>query len=242
MKENPFLNPGNNDLNIFKLDGICDIIPKKESTNFLEDEELIFNTQNENINQNINISTHLENNKNSHSSSVKTNATVGEISQKQNEDFSFFSLNNYENQNINIIEKKKELTKESIEMLNNIINKEKLILSNINILNGENNVTNYISIKDIKNNIFTLDTKLCAYFKRPYMRKNIKNKKNIIFKKYDDEQDEDEKIQFDKDDIKMNDIKDDDSKTNNDSCEEINKDFEKKKINKIKDQLNIANK
>ena len=67
------------------------------------------------------------------------------------------------------------------------------------------------------------------------MRKNIKNKKNIIIKKYDDEQDEDEKIKFDEDDIKMNDMKDDDSKTNNDSCEEINTEFDKKKINKIKD-------
>lgn len=230
MKENKFINIGNNDVNNLKFDGISEIIPKKETINFLEDEELIFNVQDGGVNQNINISTYLENNKKSHSSSVKTNATIGEISQKQNEDFSFFSINNYENQ-----EKKKELTKESIEMLSSIINKEKLLLSNINILNDENNVANYICIKDIKNNLFALDNKLGAYFKRPYMRKNIKNKKNIIIKKYDDEQDEDEKIKFDEDDIKMNDMKDDDSKTNNDSCEEINTEFDKKKINKIKD-------
>ena len=235
MKENKFINIGNNDVNNFKFDGISEIIPKKETINFLEDEELIFNVQDGGVNQNINISTYLENNKKSHSSSVKTNATIGEISQKQNEDFSFFSINNYENQNTNILEKKKELTKESIEMLSSIINKEKLLLSNINILNDENNVANYICIKDIKNNLFALDNKLGAYFKRPYMRKNIKNKKNIIIKKYDDEQDEDEKIKFDEDDIKMNDMKDDDSKTNNDSCEEINTEFDKKKINKIKD-------
>ena len=230
MKENKFINIGNNDVNNLKFDGISEIIPKKETINFLEDEELIFNVQDGGVNQNINISTYLENNKKSHSSSVKTNATIGEISQKQNEDFSFFSINNYENQ-----EKKKELTKESIEMLSSIINKEKLLLSNINILNDENNVANYICIKDIKNNLFALDNKLGAYFKRPYMRKNIKNKKNIIIKKYDDEQDEDEKIKFEEDDIKMNDMKDDDSKTNNDSCEEINTEFDKKKINKIKD-------
>ena len=235
MKENKFINIGNNDVNNFEFDGVSEIIPKKETINFLEDEELIFNVQDGGVNQNINISTYLENNKKSHSSSVKTNATIGEISQKQNEDFSFFSINNYENQNINILEKKKELTKESIEMLSSIINKEKLLLSNINILNDENNVANYICIKDIKNNLFALDNKLGAYFKRPYMRKNIKNKKNIIIKKYDDEQDEDEKIKFDEDDIKMNDMKDDDSKTNNDSCEEINTEFDKKKINKIKD-------
>ncbi len=49
------------------------------------------------------------------------------------------------------------------------------------------------------------------------MRKNIKKKKNIIKNMFDyEEQDEDEKIQFDEKDIKMKDIKDDDSKTNND--------------------------
>ena len=83
MKENKFINIGNNDVNNFKFDGISEIIPKKETINFLEDEELIFNVQDGGVNQNINISTYLENNKKSHSSSVKTNATIGEISQKQ---------------------------------------------------------------------------------------------------------------------------------------------------------------
>lgn len=234
MKENQFINTRNNEINILKFEGITEIIPKNEPDNFLEDEELIFNIQNENVNQNTNISIHFENNKKSHSSSVKTNATMGEISQKGEEDFSFFSLDNHQNQNINIVEKKKELTKESIGILSSIINKEKFLLSNINIMNEESNVKNYISIKDIKNDLFTLDSKLIAYFRRPYMRKNIKNKKKIIIKKYDDEE-EDEKIKFDEDDIKMKDLKDDDSKTNNDSCEEINTEFDKKKINKIKD-------
>jgi predicted type IV restriction endonuclease len=235
MKENHFLNTASNDLNNWNFDEINEIIPKNDPTDFFEDEELILNMQNVNINnQNINTSAHLENNKKSHSSSIKTNATLGEISQKGNEDLSFLS---FQNQNINIVEKRKELSKESIEMLSNIINKEKNLISNVNIFGEENNMKNYLSIKDIKNNLFMLDNKLGSYFKRPYMRKNIKNKKNIIINKYDDEQDEDEKIKFDEDDIKMKDIRDDDSKTNNDSCEEINTEFDRKKINlnKIKD-------
>ena len=236
MKENHFINTAFNDFNNLNIDGINEIIPKNDPTDFFEDEELILNMQNVNINnQNINISAHLENNKKSHSSSIKTNATLGEISQKGNEDFSFLS---FQNQNINTVEKRKELSKESIEILTNIINKEKNIISNVNIFGEEYNIKNYISIKDIKNNLFMLDNKLGSYFKRPYMRKNIKNKKNIIINKCDDdEQDEDEKIKFDEDDIKMKDMRDDDSKTNNDSCEEINTEFDRKKINlnKIKD-------
>ena len=228
MKENQFISTGNIYLNNEYFDGINEIIPKNEPNEFSEVEELIINIQNENIEQNTNISIQLENNRKSHCSSIKTNATMG-LSQKENENFSFFS---FHNQNINIVEKKKELTKESIEMLNSIINKEKSLLSNMNIFGEEYNFKNYLNIKDIKNNLFMLDSKLCAYFKRPYMRKNIRNKKNIIINKCDDnEQDEDEKIKFDEDDIKMKDMRDDDSKTNNDSCEEINTEFDKKKIN-----------
>ena len=67
------------------------------------------------------------------------------------------------------------------------------------------------------------------------MRKNIKTKKSIIKNKYkydDDDQDEDEKINKDEKNSKMEDIKDDDSKTNNDSFEEINTAYDKKYVNK----------
>ena len=218
-----------NNINIFDQEIINQIEGiKKQPDNFLEGEELIFNIQNQNNNEYLNTSLNIPKNNKSHGSSIKTNATFGEVSQKGNEDFSFGSLNNCQNQNLNIIEKNQELTKESIEILSNFILKEKVVISNINIMhNDEKNICkNNLCIKDIKNNLISLENKLSVYFKKPYMRKNIKNKKNIIKNKYEDE---DEKIKFDEDDIKMKDIKDDDSKTN-DSCEEINTGFEKKKF------------
>ena len=230
---------GNNNIDIFNPDGFNQSDIKEEPVNFLEDEELIFNIQNQNKNIEINTPLNLPNldNNKSQGSSIKTNATFGENSKKINEDFSFFSLNNYQNQNINIPEKKKELTKESIEILNNFILEEKLIISNINVnnINTDQNIfkNNNICVKDIKNNLFNIENKLYVYFKKPYMRKNIKIKKNIVIKKNFDEEeqveDEDKKIKFDENDIKMEDIKDDDSKTNNDSCEEINTYYDKRK-------------
>lgn len=230
---------GNNNIDIFNPDGFNQSLIEDIPVNFIEDEELIFNIQNENKNIDTNTSLNLPNinNNKSHGSSIKTNVTYGENSKKGNEDFSFFSLNNYQNQNINIPEKKKELSKESIEILNNFITKEKLVISNINVnnINNDQNIfkNNNISIKDIKNNLFNIESKLCVYFKKPSMRKNIKIKKKIVIKnKFDEEEeveDEDKKIKFDENNIKMEDIKDDDSKTNNDSCEEINTDYDKKK-------------
>ena len=97
----------------------------------------------------------------------------------------------------------------------------------------DDNSNNNVCIKDIKNNLFNIENKLFVYFKKPYMRKNVKIKKNIVIKnKFEEEEqveDEDKKIKFDENDIKMEDIKDDDSKTNNDSCEEINTDYDKRK-------------
>ena len=230
---------GNNNIDIFNPDGLDNTLIEDDISNFMEDEELNFNIQNENKNIEINTALNLPNPKNnkSHGSSIKTNATFGENSKKVNEDFSFFSLNNYQGQNINFPEKKKELTKESIEILNNFILKEKSIIPNINInnINNEQNIfkNNNICIKDIKNNLFNIENKLFVYFKKPYTRKNIKIKKNVVIKKNFDEdeeaEDEDKKVKFDENDIKMKDIKDDDSKTNNDSCEEINTDYDKKK-------------
>ena len=234
INANHIINTEYNNINIFdpeiidQIEGI-----KKQPENFLEGEELIFNIQNQNNNMNLNTSLNMPKNNKSHSSSIKTNATFGEISQKGNEDFSFGSLNNFQNQNLNILEKNQELTKDSIEILSNFILKEKVVISNINIIyNDEQNFCkNNLCIKNIKNNLFSLENKLSAYLRKPFMRKNIKKKKNIIKNMYDgEEQEEDEKIKFDEDDIKMKDIKDDDSKTNNDSCEEINTGLEKRKF------------
>lgn len=233
------INSGNNNINFFPQDD--NFIINHQPENFFEDEDPIANIQNLGLNQNINLNTSIDlpnnNNNKPHDSSIKTNATFGEISQKEKDNFSFFSFNN-QNQAINIFEKKKELTKESIDILNNFINKENLIISNVNnIYGGKNNIINNVYVKDNKNFLFNLENKLSIYFKTPYMRKNIKTKKSIIKNKYkykydDDDQDEDEKINIDEKNSKMEDIKDDDSKTNNDSFEEINTAYDKKYVNK----------
>ena len=220
--------------NIFNQDELGKIYIRQQPENFFEDdEEVIFNIQN--ANNNIDYSLNNPNNKKSEGS-IKTNVTFGEINLKEDQEFSFFSLNNDQNNNFNKNEKKKELTKDSIDILNNFISLEKLVISNVNNVNEErvveiqNNYINNIGIKDIKYNLFGLDNKISVYFKKPYMRKNVKRNKSIIKNIFDEEQqDEDEKIKFDEKDLKMEDIKDDDSKTNNDSIEEGCGIFDKKK-------------
>lgn len=220
--------------NIFNQDDLGKIYIRQQPENFFEeDEEVIFNIQN--ANNNIDYSLNNPNNKKSEGS-IKTNVTFGEINLKEDQEFSFFSLNNDHNNNFNKNEKKKELTKDSIDILKNFISLEKLMISNVNNVNEDkvvgiqNNFANNISIKDIKYNLFGVDNKVSAYFKKPYMRKNVKRNKSVIKNIFDEEQqDEDEKIKFDEKDLKMEDIKDDDSKTNNDSIEETCNFFDKKK-------------
>ena len=120
---------------------------------------------------------------------------------------------------------KKELTKESEEILNNFIQKENnLIMLNNKKINMNLNYEN--SIKDIKCNLVNINEKIYTYFKRPYMRKNYKKSKNIFdIKKLFDE---DEKIKFDEKNIE--DLKDDDTKTNNDSFEDECNLLDKKKF------------
>ena len=183
-----------------------DLIIKNQPDNFIEDEDIVFIAgQNENTN------------KKSNSSSIKTNATYGEIDQNENEVFSFSFK-----KEANI---KKELTKESEEILSNFIQRENNLVTlnnkkiNMN-LNYENN------IKDIKYNMININEKLYTYFKRPYMRKNFKKSKNIFDIK--NMFDEDEKIKFDEKNIEE--FKDDDTKTNNDSFEDECNLLDKKKF------------
>ena len=183
-----------------------DLIIKNQPDNFIEDEDIVFIAgQNENTN------------KKSNSSSIKTNATYGEIDQNENEVFSFSFK-----KEANI---KKELTKESEEILSNFIQRENNLVAlnnkkiNMN-LNYENN------IKDIKYNMININEKLYTYFKRPYMRKNFKKSKNIFDIK--NMFDEDEKIKFDEKNIEE--FKDDDTKTNNDSFEDECNLLDKKKF------------
>ena len=194
--------------NYFKLnqDESPDIIIKNQPDCFIEEDDVVF-ANIPNINEN----------KKSHSSSIKTNATYGELDQNENEVFSF-SCN--KQQNI-----KKELTKESAEILNNFIQKENNLTS-MNVKNINMNVNYEINIKDIKYNLANINEKIYTYFKRPYMRKNIKKSKNIfdiknIF-------DEDEKIKIKEKNFE--DLKDDDTKTNNESFEDEYNLLDKKKF------------
>jgi hypothetical protein len=183
-----------------------DLIIKNQPDNFIEDEDIVFIAgQNENTN------------KKSNSSSIKTNATYGEMDQNENEVFSFSFK-----KEANI---KKELTKESEEILSNFIQRENnLVTLNNKKINMNLNYEN--SIKDIKYNMININEKLYTYFKRPYMRKNFKKSKNIFDIK--NMFDEDEKIKFDEKNIEE--FKDDDTKTNNDSFEEECNLLDKKKF------------
>ena len=183
-----------------------DLIIKNQPDNFIEDEDIVFIAdQNENTN------------KKSNSSSIKTNATYGEMDQNENEVFSFSFK-----KEANI---KKELTKESEEILSNFIQRENnLVALNNKKINMNLNYEN--SIKDIKYNMININEKLYTYFKRPYMRKNFKKSKNIFDIK--NMFDEDEKIKFDEKNIEE--FKDDDTKTNNDSFEEECNLLDKKKF------------
>ena len=219
MKNNEII--FDNQDNYFELNQneTSEYIIKNQPDCFLEDDDKVF----------INLQPGNETeNKKSHSSSLKTNATYdGDFVQNENEFFSFNGNNNY-----NQIKQDKEMSKESMDILNNFIQKEKNILSiknnNINInLNYENN-----NIKDIKYNLTNINEKIYTYFKKPYMRKNLKkNNKNILdIKNFYDcnniEEDEkiNEKIKFEE----KNELKGDDSKTN-DSVEEECDIFDKKK-------------
>ena len=136
--------------------------------------------------------------------SLNTGATVDVNSQDVNFDFSFLSSEKNEQKNKNKI-KNKELTKESIEILKNFINSENVIISN----NSEVSIVKYInSIKDLKNTIFELENKVNLYFKKPYMRKNIKKIKKQNTNTYNDEtikkNKEKNRMENNKNDIKVN--------------------------------------
>ena len=217
MKNNEII--FDNQDNYFELNQneTSEYIIKNQPDCFIEDEDKVF----------INLPPANDpENKKSHSSSLKTNATYdGDFVQNENEFFSFNGNNNYIQ-----INQDKEMSKESMDILSNFIQKEKNILSiknnNINInLNYENN-----NIKDIKVNLANINEKIYTYFKKPYMRKNLKKSNKNIFdiKNFCDNIEEDEKIN-EKIKFEKNELKNDDSKTN-DSVEEESDLFDKKKF------------
>ena len=92
------------------------------------------------------------------------------LNNSRDEDFniSFFPKNNNEENN-NF--KNKKFSKESIEILNNFISKELLITSQDKLENKLNNKI-YNDIKEIRNNLISLDNEMFIFFRKPFMRKN----------------------------------------------------------------------
>ena len=92
------------------------------------------------------------------------------LNNSRDEDFniSFFPKNNNEENN-NF--KNKKFSKESIEILNNFILKELLITSQDKLENKLNNKI-YNDIKEIRNNLISLDNEMFIFFRKPFMRKN----------------------------------------------------------------------
>ena len=191
----------------------------------------IINTNNNAISNNFEVQNSIDNqikkNNISLNSTLNTNAALDESSKNINNNLSFFSFNQNQHK-----EQKKELTKKSIEILTDFIEKERQIIDN----NSINNNLRVIKIKDLKNNYEKLENSLNLYFKVPFMRKNYE-KQNIFKKlndnfnfnyKYDDseEEEEEKKIKI-SDDI--------------DIGFEKSKKMTKDKINNININININN-
>jgi hypothetical protein len=159
----------------------------------------LFQKENENIYETQNRKKH-----NSPNSTFNTNAALDECSNDINYNISFFSFNgNQRNEH----QQKKEMTQKSIEILSELIEKEKKILDNANSINDEEDKKEKtLKIKEMKNNFIKLELSLKDYLKIPFMRTNY-----LLMKKFENKFDEDEKKINISDDI---DINIDDSKKN----------------------------
>ena len=159
----------------------------------------LFQKENENIYETQNRKNH-----NSPNSTFNTNAALDECSNDINYNLSFFSFNrNQRNEH----EQKKEMTQKSIEILSELIEKEKKILDNANSFSEEEDKkAKTLKLKEMKNNFVKLELSLKDYLKIPFMRKNY-----LFMKKFENKFDEDEKKINISDDI---DINIDDSKKN----------------------------
>ena len=161
----------------------------------------------DNNNLNNSISFDINNNQNIFNISNNTYATCDANSQLEIEKISFISLKNNEPNNIN---KNKDMTKESIEILKNFISIEKYMISNNDnksILDENNYINN---IKKIKSNLFFLDNKITDFFKKPYMRKNLQKLNNI-----NRDTSNIGKIKYNKENIKLEEISKQKTKINN---------------------------
>ena len=97
---------------------------------------------------------------------LKTITAININSQCENFEFSFSKNNNEENNDI----KNKELSKETIELLEEMISLESFIISGDNTIetNNNNKVNN---IEGIKKNLLWLENNMNNIIKKPFMRK-----------------------------------------------------------------------
>ena len=150
-----------------------------EAINFLENSSEIYKQfqninycqNNNNAKDNSSFSFDSLENKKLYNSLI-TNITIDQNDQKENFQISFISLNN--NDEKNKMNKKNELSEESIEILNDFISKEKKAIENNNYLKNNLNDKLINSNKELKNQLFSLDNCLCLFFKNPFMRNNLK--------------------------------------------------------------------
>ena len=152
----------------------------------------LFQKENENIYETQNRKNH-----NSPNSTFNTNAALDECSNDINYNLSFFSFNrNQRNEH----EQKKEMTQKSIDILSELIEKEKKILDNANSFSEEEDKkAKTLKLKEMKNNFVKLELSLKDYLKIPFMRKNY-----LFMKKFENKFDEDEKKINISDDIDIN--------------------------------------
>ena len=112
--------------------------------------------------------------------SIKTNSTIYINSRCENFEITFSHKDEEDSNNI----KNKDLSKETIQLLQNLINLETYIISKDNKL--ENNYINKVNnIKELTKNIFMLEKNMNNIIKKPFMRKNENiniNDENIIYK------------------------------------------------------------
>jgi len=105
-------------------------------------------------------------------------ATCEIDSQVTKVDISFISTSNNKEKekNENLI-KNKEMSIESIEFLEKCSMMEKSIMADC--INTQKEFRNVKSIKDLKNNLFSLDKNINIFMKIPFMRKNLIKLNNI---------------------------------------------------------------
>ena len=208
-----FENFVNGNLNLFKEEDEEILLNPIHFIDQFENPNENKNSNTNNLTQQIPLDFQINKNNTSINSTLNTNAALDESSQNINFNLSFISFNN-EQKN----QEKKELTQQSIEALTEIISKEKMLVENNNIIEEDKKIK-LLKIIDLKNNLEKIDETLFKYFKRPYMRKNIK-----IIKKVENDDDskeeEEKKIDFD------------------DEIEEKDKNF---KINNITENFGINN-